>query len=929
MRPPYMERVNSTVPGETTTHPLGQRAGSWLIQKRLAEKDRKMIIDEIKKMIHLYESGWSNVLSELKDQRRLEDALAAININLGISSTFVEIEPNDAIRVSLNEIPHYLFLNTSEKKAFLVEQNSEQCKMTDMIGGNILKEGEAGIIKYINDQFKSDEEELKNIRVIERARAKAIKIESTYNELQFLFFDNGNKKTYLLAEKAGQCQETDINEGDVPKFDKESMKTYINGKFGLNYEIVAQVLDFKEIDLIKANINNQSCILFIDQDNKNMLCVGKNDKKCNKIDISNIDTSKEDNIRELICNKFEISDKKDLGDLEWFKALKLESEPIDKRSHFLFLSTKGEKAFLILDSLHVTEFEADIKHGDKNIYLDLSSDNKEILTKILEKMSQSNDDSKKEYEYDYFIRLLEDAMNRSSFDDSKLPDKIKSLTEIDEAIKNSSQQQPNLSVLLEYLKDLVNITSHDEHFKEMYPGYRIVGQQGCGDLTMNLWNVAYVNYSKSKIDQKNELIYLHEELLNKRTYSCLVKWNSSALSSLRPSLTIEDLRFNKFAKNAKEKVFVGPVGKYIFSWDELPGENKKRLQEILEQEFSIKNIKPEDIKHDLDNNVFRIKINDGKEETLFEIDDTNEPKLKYNGKEFDNFKVIREKGKIKIYENRIYKSENQNRGDEIEFAIYGKQVIRKGEILKIDRITSEFSDLRHLFLMPNLNPPKKLYERDRGRPRFYFGREQSEHVWFGEAELLSNPNTQKAACTGPVFLSRLYNGMGASIEQIRGAMTREGYKEIEDSREPLEEHQFRFVPEDDSLVEVYFRRNTYGWTMIGLPEDGKKIICLACQGKGDGKTGFKLEDAALELINCGVYNALVIDEGEDVFQVAYLGHKLPKIYTFNGKGSDYCELDILVPKIENPEDNQLNRNRLRATLIFARKEDRSTGSSTS
>jgi len=475
-----------------------------------------------------------------------------------------------------------------------------------------------------------------------------------------------------------------------------------------------------------------------------------------------------------------------------------------------------------------------------------------------------------------------------------------------------------LSVLLEYLTDLVDIMSHDECFKKMYPEYVIVGQQGCGDLTMNLWNVAYVNYAKSRItNQKNVLIHLHEELLNKRTYSCLVKWNSSGC----PSLTIEDLRFNKFARNAKEKVFVGPVGKFVFSWDELPGENNKRLIDILKQEFDIANINSEEIKQDTESKAFKIKRNAEREETLLEIDDTKEPKLKYNGKEVDKFKVINVGGKIKIYENRTYESENLNRGDEIEFAVYGKQVIRKGEIVKTDRITSEFSDLRHLFLMPNLNPSDKLYTRDRGRPRFYFGREQSENVWFGEAELLNNPNTQKAACTGPVFLSRLYNGMGASIEQIRGAMKREEYKEIEDSREPLVEHQFRFVPEDDSLVEVFFRRNTYGWTMIGLPEDGKKIICLACQGKGDGKTGFKLEDAARELINCGVYNALLMDEGEDAFQVADLGHKLPMIYTYNGEGSEDLKLNILVPKIENQTDNQLNRNRLRATLIFARKKD--------
>jgi hypothetical protein len=264
-------------------------------------------------------------------------------------------------------------------------------------------------------------------------------------------------------------------------------------------------------------------------------------------------------------------------------------------------------------------------------------------------------------------------------------------------------------------------------------------------------------------------------------------------------------------------------------------------------------------------------------------------------------------------------------GDDIEFAVYGKQVIREGKIVEINRITGEFSDLRHLFRMPNLNPNDKLYIDDSGYPRYYFGKNQNDNVWFGEAELLEHPNEQRAACCGPIFLSRLYRGMGASVEQIRGAMGKEGYKEINDTREPLKEGEFRFVQDDDSLVEVYFSRNKYGWTMIGLSKYG--ILCLASQGNPKEGIGYKLEDAAKELIDIGANSALLIDEGDDVFQIAKVGHEdKPKIRTYESG-----ELDIFIPSSKKKVDDKnryitvLKRNRLRATFIFAKKKDENDG----
>lgn len=367
-----------------------------------------------------------------------------------------------------------------------------------------------------------------------------------------------------------------------------------------------------------------------------------------------------------------------------------------------------------------------------------------------------------------------------------------------------------ITLLQDYLDEVPAIPAHDREFINVYSDYEIIGQQGCGDLTMNLWYVAYINSPLAR--PSPALIHLFEEPVESRTYSCLVKWLSERDPNKVPryELTIEDVRFTTLAKQPNDMVF---------TWD---------------------------------------------------------------GNHW------------------------APRGDDIEFAVYGKQVIRDGQVVNLSRITHEFSDLRHLVQMPNINPDTPLFNGDPGRPRFYFGRMQHADVWFGEAQLLDDTNLQRAACAGPIFLSRLYRGMGASVEQIRGAMQIAGYREVTNPRQPLGVGEYRFVPEDDTLVEVYLKRNTYGWTMIGLSRENDKILCLACEGV-PGVTGHILENAANKLICAGAYNGLLIDEGADVFQMALLGLSGPKAKVAGG-GPD---LDITVP---------LKRTRLRATFIFARRK---------
>lgn len=386
-----------------------------------------------------------------------------------------------------------------------------------------------------------------------------------------------------------------------------------------------------------------------------------------------------------------------------------------------------------------------------------------------------------------------------------------------EELKKASKRpipQADLEVLNQTVRELGSINAHDQIFLTKYPGYEILAQQGCGDLTMNSWNVAYVS---SPLGQTpNELICLPHEPVEDRTYTCLVKWK--AIKSRGCSLSIQEVRFNR-----------------------------------------------------------RCHIREPNEMAWVQTDD------------------------------------NQwvPRGNAIEFAVSNQPVIREGSIVPVTLTYNQFGDLRHLLHMPNLNPDAELYpgETPRGkiidyddpskstllyRPRQYFNKKQEDDIWMGEAAFLQDKsqNLLRAALTYPVFLELPPD---ANEEILRGALKREQYKEVVNESIPLTEGQWRFVRRGPQItvLEIFFKRNCYGWTMIGLSPNGRKIFFLACTGK-PGKTGYTLEQAAQILKQAGARNALLIDEGADVIQF------------MRGKNGD---LKRMVPS---------KRQRLRATFIIAR-----------
>jgi hypothetical protein len=390
-------------------------------------------------------------------------------------------------------------------------------------------------------------------------------------------------------------------------------------------------------------------------------------------------------------------------------------------------------------------------------------------------------------------------------------------------------------ILDAFVTENPTISAHDSQFVTTYGHYEVVGQQGCGDLTMNLWSVAYLN-SPLSWNGRRRLIFLHAEPVAIRTYPCLVKWKPGNTFH-KPPLTIEDLKFDPNAARV----------------DGVP------------------------------NNIVWAFVN----------------------------------------------AQPTPVADAIEFAVSGKPVIRNGAVVNLGRRTRQFTDLRHLIKMPNLNPvgPIPQSPGDSGRPRPFFGRPQRDDVWFGEAQLRDDENLQRLAMGGPVILSCLYEGLGVSKEHLVAALDANGYVRALNPIVDLIEGQYRFDPVDDTLVEIFFKKAIYAWTVIGLDATGTKIQAFAGLVDFAGGYGQELGRLAANLAGMfGTRDALLFDEGQDVFQKVLVEGAPPPDFSQSKAAGKIGSAKIfsdphLKPPLINPDLDitvPLKRKRLRACFIFAR-----------
>ena len=311
----------------------------------------------------------------------------------------------------------------------------------------------------------------------------------------------------------------------------------------------------------------------------------------------------------------------------------------------------------------------------------------------------------------------------------------------------------------QWLKELNDTSNYFDKFdKEYHKKYKIIGMQGCGNLTMNEWFIAYLNSDFTL--NKKKFIHVLSEKFSERIYSCLVKWKAKS----KP-YTIEDLRFD-----------------------------------------------------------------------------------------------------VHVQGIRLAKDNSEITND-IEFAVFGQKLVEKGELVYFGKIATQFADIRHLYRLPNINPnvefdPKKVPQSK--RPRMVFMQPRSHDVWFGERQMTREEYLDLLihALTEPVILDRNFDGMGALWDLIKATFARSGYRKISEENTPQGRGEWRKYSE--KLVQIYFQRNVYAYTMIGLDDQGN-IIASAAGGLA-GRIGQTIEAMAYNMISAGCCQVLLIDEGNDVFQ---------------------------------------------------------------
>lgn len=359
----------------------------------------------------------------------------------------------------------------------------------------------------------------------------------------------------------------------------------------------------------------------------------------------------------------------------------------------------------------------------------------------------------------------------------------------------------NLKKYLRLLALFSQTHCHDEIALRKQRG-EIELMQGCGDLTMNEWNVAFV-------DEEGEWTLLHppDEPLHDRKYTCLIKWSCQR--------------------------------------------NNPQLREIADR-HGIRIVHPYQI-----------------------------ATVQFHGP------ASTQQGKRP---NRHVLLHGQPIGHLIEFAVCGRRVCRGGHVTKLANIVREFSDARHVFKMPNLNPDLDVDEaRDlgieeyRSRPRNLYNESTRNDVWLGETALIQGDRNLRVAALGHSIQLNLRE-LGAPREWIDLVLKRDarrGYTEVEADADITKAGQWRWVPEGrETWLEIFFLRNQYPCSMIGVqaedegPErtqkrgivDTEYLFFLAHGHKYD-RNGCTIRQASQFLLSRGAWDALVFDEGQDVFQL--------------------------------------------------------------
>lgn len=283
---------------------------------------------------------------------------------------------------------------------------------------------------------------------------------------------------------------------------------------------------------------------------------------------------------------------------------------------------------------------------------------------------------------------------------------------------------------------------------------------------------------------------------------------------------------------------------------------------------------------------------------------------------------------------------------EVDFAVYGKVVIRDGRIVNLVEVVDEFLDLRHVFDLPNLNSSDlkkletafeelkdqldvtsrdRLWQSMKDKPRPLFGQMQTGDVWLLERALLEERNLRHLACLSSIAVP--LDLLGAPRDWVTVCLQAGGYEGTQ-RPESVQQGQFAWDLKDIArpVLNVHLKPSRYPCSMVGLGSVKNGVngtpdcIYLLAWGHDFKYARHSIHDCARVLHAAGARWALALDEGQDVFQ--FFAPDQEALSDFEQRE---CEGGDLTPFFRvpiafdptSPKDQPtLRRTSLRASLAF-------------
>jgi len=290
----------------------------------------------------------------------------------------------------------------------------------------------------------------------------------------------------------------------------------------------------------------------------------------------------------------------------------------------------------------------------------------------------------------------------------------------------------------------------------------------------------------------------------------------------------------------------------------------------------------------------------------------------------------------------------------IDFALYGKLVLRDGELVEPAEMVDEFHDLRHVFKLPNLNPDADITDALKANPsdnilgnerntpilnsyakapRNLFGQQQVNDVWLLEYALLADTNLRRLAC-----LSKINVGLaklGAPLPWIHYCLIRQNYQPRKQEYEVQAPGDFTWDWSDhaEPKLVIWLRQAAYPCTMVGIGHFNAKArdaeaaetvdiranaLFLLAWGHDHRRAKHSIWDCALVLKNIGARYAIALDEGNDVFQAHIPDARSSRLFLdkIDEQGSVDEFMPVPIPFEVKDGVRVYKRRSLRASLAF-------------